>query len=371
MYKIFKEKKIKRINIKVPNLTSEADLLGQDKEGIVNDGSFLFNFMVRLCGRLLDNDPKKVLSMRSINFRTKYIHNLLIKVCPAFLNGKKFHLIKSSPIPKDRPVIFAPNHGFTEDTASSILAAEEQAYIMFGSLPQFFNTLNGVGAYINGSILINRKDKSSRKASVEKAVHALNLGTNLILFPEGVFNKSPNELLLPFWNGIYRIAKRTNALIVPIVHLKVGDNIYSSRLEAFDVNRYDDIELGDNEDSCSRALTDLRNLMASELFELMEKYSISSRDAILDGASSMHEASERIIGEQVQEAGKYYDFDIETSAHYKQHTPLSEIWENIANMDTVEDLESLPIDLRDKETLRVESKQYAKIYVKEDYQKRF
>lgn len=370
MYKIYKKNKYSRIIKKIPNLTSESDLLGQDKNGNLNDGSFLFCIMVKLCGRLLSNDPNETLSKRSVKFRKKYIHKLLIKICPLFLNGKKFHLVKTSPIPMDRPIIFAPNHGFTEDTASSILAAEEQAYIMFGSLPQFFNTFNGVGAYLNGSILVNRKEKSSRKASIEKAVQALNLGTNLILFPEGVFNKSPNELLLPFWSGIYRIAERTNALIVPIVHLRVGNNIYSSRLEPFDISKYVS-EYSSSEEACSKALDDLRDLMASELFEMIEKYSVSNRSAILSDSTSMHEASERIVAEQVREAGKYYDYDIETKAHYKKYVPISEVWDNIANLNITENQETLSATSMEKEFFRFESRAHAKVYVKEDYQRRF
>ncbi len=40
----------------------------------------------------------------------------------------------------------------------------------------------------------------------------------LIVFPEGVWNKSPNALSLELWPGIYRIACETGAKIVPIVH---------------------------------------------------------------------------------------------------------------------------------------------------------
>ena len=64
-----------------------------------------------------------------------------------------------------------------------------------------------------------------------KAVRAMEMGADLFIFPEGVWNKSPNDLLIDFWPGVYRIAKETGADIIPMVHYvtdpskKTKDNI--------------------------------------------------------------------------------------------------------------------------------------------------
>lgn len=43
-------------------------------------------------------------------------------------------------------------------------------------------------------------------------------GGSLGIFPESVWNKSPNALLIDLWLGIYRIACETGAKVVPVVH---------------------------------------------------------------------------------------------------------------------------------------------------------
>lgn len=66
--------------------------------------------------------------------------------------------------------------------------------------------------------MMNRKVEASRRASIPKAVKAMQLGADLVVFPEGVWNKSPNKLILDLWPGIYRIACEIGAKVVPIVH---------------------------------------------------------------------------------------------------------------------------------------------------------
>ena len=300
----------------IPNINGISDLLGQDKDGNINTGSVLFYILSRTFGRLLDNDPGIVLSSKSIRFRCKYLHGLIISLGPLFLNGKTLIKEKAAELPTNRPIIFAPNHGYLEDAISSILVAEQHAYFVFGSLPQFFNTFNGIAAYLNGSILVNRKNKASRQAVIEKAVQALELGANLILYPEGVLNKTANKLTLEYWPGIIKIAKRSNALIVPIVHLFTENDIHSSRLKPFDATQYSDEEI-------QEALEDLRTTVNTELWELMEKYAHVSRDDILGKHKTMTDACEDIVKKQIEAVGKFYDFPIETTGDYRSKRVLN------------------------------------------------
>ena len=322
-----KKYKEKWIMNHLPNLESLSDLLGEDKNGIVNGGTAFSYVLPRIFGKLLDNDPNAVLSKRGVNIRRRYIHNPILKMAPLFLNGKKLIKENVAELPNGRSIIFAPNHGFFEDPMSSILMAERHAYLFFGSLPQFFNTFNGVAAYVNGSILINRKNRSSRQAAVDKAVRVLELGADLILYPEGVLNKTPNMLTLRYWPGIVKIARQSNALIVPIVHLPVGNEIHSSRLSAFDVMQYTD-------EQTQEALDDLQTAVNTELWQLMEKCSQSSRKGILGEHERMEEACEDIVGAQIGQLGRYYDYPIECAGDFqsRQITREEDVWESVAKL---------------------------------------
>ncbi len=340
----------------VPNIEGITDLLGQDHNGIASDCSILFYLLPRLFGRLLKNDPKDVLSKNSILFRRRYIHNIILRIGPLFLNGKKLIREKMAPLPSGRPLIFAPNHGFIQDPMCSVLMAERHAYLLFGSLPQFFNTFNGVAAHLNGAIFINRKNKASRQASIEKAVHALELGTDIIIYPEGVINKTSNQLTLPYWPGIIRVAKRTNALIIPIVHLLSGEEIHSSRLDAFDATLY-------NDDDTQQALTDLQTIVNTELWSLMEKYACASRADILGEHETMADACEAIVQRQVGTLGRFYDCSIECSADYrdKRCTREADIWRPIAQLELTPQNAAAVMFARER----------VHILDKEDYQRRF
>ena len=298
----------------IPTLGDISDIVGRDRGGNQVESSLLFLLLCRVFKKQLRLETKNN-SNRTIHIKQSIVYRLFKLVGPLFLNGKKIQQETIIDLPKDnRPLIFAPNHGFVEDCLTTVLVADRQAFILFGSLPQYFNTFNGIAASLNGSILVNRKNKGSRKSSVEKAVSILERGGNLLIFPEGVWNKSPNKLMLDYWPGIVRIAKRTNALIIPVVNLLVDKTIHSSRLTAIDPNGQSDDE----------ALMMLRTAMSTELYTLMEKYSHSTRENILKNSSSMAEACDRILQEGADSIGKFYDYPFEITCAYQRKDIVNE-----------------------------------------------
>lgn len=330
MLQNIKKKNNKWVMKHVPNVTDISDLVGRKENGEINESSFWFLLLCRLFKHQLESDNNTVKN-HSIRLRKVLIYRILKLLGPFFLNHKKLIRETIIPLPKDRPIIFAPNHGFVEDVISTILISGESSYILFGSLPRYFNTFDGVAAYLNGTILANRKSKNSRNDSVEKAVSVLKRNGNLLLFPEGVWNKTANRLTLNFWPGIFKIAKRTNAVIVPIVHLLVDDKIHSSRLKAIDIKQYGDHDV-------EAMLIDLQTTINTELYSLMEKYAYISREELISSDSSVS-AGERIISQQIETCGKYYDYPLEVSIDYQKKSDIKEIdvWKPIADIEPTRD----------------------------------
>lgn len=169
-------------------------------------------------GKLLDNDWRP--TRAGLHFR-RLIHPIFPLLGKKFLSNPQVIenrnqlMDATSTAPDngitlpDEPVIFCVNHRFKDDILGAVRAAPRHAYILFGSLPAFFNTFDGVSAWLNGVVLCDRKVAASRKTSTENAIRVLQMGGNLLIFPEGVWNKTPERLLLDFWPGIYRIAKAT------------------------------------------------------------------------------------------------------------------------------------------------------------------
>lgn len=319
---------------------------------------------------LLKNNPEETISKTGIKIRKK-LNYLIKKIGPSFLssmqvienrnvlmNPGSLEEDKEVSVP-DKPVIWIANHAFKDDTLASILAAKRNAYIMFGSLPQFYNTFDGITAWLNGVVMTNRKVNSSKKSSISKALYAMSLGADLFIFPEGVWNKSPNELMIDFWPGVYRIAKETGAEIIPIIHYLEdrNDNNKDDVIHTV-VDEPISIECFTEED----ALTMLRDKMASWYYLMMEKYGQDTRAGVLKGYETSKEAWEEHLKKRVATADRY-DVEIELCADYRPKTKVrpENVFESIANLEEKEENEH-----------HVEyAKQLVKKQRENDFQRRF
>ena len=201
--------------------------------------NFIFDYMIKHYSYLLKDDIDVILPKSDLK-KGKIIHEILIKFGKYFLSNPQIFEDRKKLLEEDNetfsnddsvilgevklpdePVIFVSNHSFKDDVLATMLAAKRRSYILFGSLPHFYNTLDGLLSAKNGVIMVNRKVSSSRKTSVDKGKYVLDNGMNLMVFPEGVWNKKPNGCMLDFWSGFYKIAKKEDGTfypIVPIIH---------------------------------------------------------------------------------------------------------------------------------------------------------
>ena len=330
--------------IKEGLIASEKDLIGDNKPA-----SSMFLYMVKKYGYLLNGD---LLSEKEIRMR-RIINIIIKKIGPAFLQNKQVFenrktLINHNDTTPDapiilpeEPVIWMPNHGFKDDPLASVLSCQRNAYFLFASLPQFYNSFDGITAWLNGVTLINRKVASSRKSSVENCVDVLNHGVDLIFYPEGILNKSANELILDLWPGIYRVAKETGAKVVPIVHYlrdkgpkTFKNKINPSKDDIIHTVVDDAIKIDDLSEKA--ALEYLRDVLATWLYLLMEKYGNATREELV----SDHEDSISALEEKLQHdlsTMEYYDSDIEKKSDYrpKELVRPEDVFESIANIENI------------------------------------
>src|SRR5436190_919125 len=70
--------------------------------------------------------------------------------------------------------------------------------------------------YKRGSVLVDRKNEESRKASYIKMREVLNMGLHMCIYPEGTRNKT-NEPLQRFHSGAFRLSADSGKSILPAV----------------------------------------------------------------------------------------------------------------------------------------------------------
>lgn len=296
---------LRRLRRRWPEVDIRA-MLGEADDGSLHRGSALFYLMPRLYGYMLSNDPERALPKLGMKIRRHLVHPLYLRFGRHFFEGMRQEIVRREPLPQDgRPLVFAPGHYFIQETLATVLLIEEPAYVLFGTLPHFFNTRYGLQAVGNGAVLLNRRDKASRHAVFAKAARLLQNGESLIIYPEGTWNKSPNRLIMPLWHGVFRIAKSSDAWIIPVLNLCVNGVIYSARLAPFDPRRY-------TEAAEAQALSDLRDAMATGLWLLMEQHAVMTREEFLHGCPTMHERARQIVAAQKRAGGYYYDSTTES-----------------------------------------------------------
>lgn len=145
------------------------------------------------------------------------------------LNDPDSREINPPVVLPDTPVIFAANHGFHDDVLATVLAAGRPVYLIWGSLPLLFNTVEGFATALVGCVCVNRKNTSSRKAVLAKALKALENGMSVVYFPEGGWNKTSEQLILPLWKGVYDLSSAARCPVVPIAHYVRDPEVLNKR----------------------------------------------------------------------------------------------------------------------------------------------
>lgn len=187
---------------------------------------------------LLSDNISKCVNKSGVIIR-KIINPLFRKFMMIF-TSTKLVIINKNNVSKKENVIYAGTHGFHDDIIFTIKTANRHAYLLYGNLLDFFKTFHGFGLWVNGVILVDRGNKESRKNAVYKMEQAIKNGTNIVMFPEGTWNKNESLIVQKLHLGIYDVAKETGARVVPIATYLDGKIAYSKQGEAFDITYIDD-----------------------------------------------------------------------------------------------------------------------------------
>lgn len=263
----------------------------------------MYNFYFE---HLLNNDPDKTITERSYKLRKKL--NPYVRMALPKFSDLNLVVEKKGNIPDNIPIIFTPTHSFKYDILYVLRAIDTHAYILFGSLPQFFHTFDGVSSWLYGVILVDRMDKESRAASKLKIGKVLDMGGKVIDFVEGAWNKTPNKPAEKIFPGVYDLATNHGAWVVPMATHVEGDTCYVSIDDAFDISQYDKEE----------GIKVLRDKMATLKWELIEKYSKASRKDF-DNGIPMDEQWQQFLNKRISEV-QYYVTEVENNANFKDKT---------------------------------------------------
>lgn len=186
----------------------------------------------------------------------KLIHPLLLNVIKLKnkLSGYKIKVLDNKSEKTSRPKIYCVTHIGKYDIEVVSEVIKEHYYLFSGDFENIHDTTEGIFLGFNGVLFVKEDDKQDRTLVKEKMVKTLKEGANIMYFPEGTWNLSPNLPVLQIPYGIIETAQKSNAVIVPVGIEQYDKNFITIVGKNFDVNNYNDK---------LTAIKDLRNEMAT------------------------------------------------------------------------------------------------------------
>lgn len=187
-------------------------------------------------------------------------------------NHQELRILSDKRRKTDKPVIYACTHIGFSDVAIAFESIRDACWILMGNPDSLFHTFHFHLLNINGVVYIDEFDKDDRMIAKATCIRLLEQGGSLLIYPEGAWNISPNQVVTPLFSGAIDMALKTGAEIVPIGMEQYG--------RTFLVN------IGENLDICgmdrdkAELVRDLRDCMCTLKWEIWEKKPVEKRESL-------------------------------------------------------------------------------------------
>lgn len=184
----------------------------------------------------------------------------ILKLC----TRRKIVIEQYPPLKKDEVYVFCCNHSFDEDVISALASIDRNVYMLQGTTEQMLHNPVFLALWLNGMIYVNRESAESRKSAIEKMKRILISKSSVLLFPEGGYNNTENQLIQSLFSSPYVLNKELGVKIVPLITFNdIGsDTIYVRVGEPMDISHYNKYE----------AMEFLRDKMSTLVWSIMEEH---------------------------------------------------------------------------------------------------
>ena len=159
-----------------------------------------------------------------------------------------------------KPIIFAANHSAFQDTPIMLRVTKRRSYIFSGKQNLAF--IDWIFFVLNGTIWVDRKSKEDMAASKDAVLEYLAKGQSILWFPEGTWNLTSSQLMMPMKWGIIDMARTAGAQIIPAA-LDYNRETNTCRV------KFGAPMAGDDLENKAEAIRDLRDTMATLRWDLM------------------------------------------------------------------------------------------------------
>lgn len=207
----------------------------------------------------------KGIELRGINLRKKihFLCDLILKIDQVLSKENNVVISNKSNTIKNSPKIFACTHIGGNDIQRTFQIINEPAYLMLGDPGILYKMPIYQALKLNGVIPLETKNRIDRKIAYNRSIELLNKGGNLLIYPEGAWNVSCNELVMKTYVGTVRMAKETGFPIVPIAVEQYDKTFYFNIGKEYTIKK-DDLR------SEKELNLDLRDKLCTLKWEILE-----------------------------------------------------------------------------------------------------
>lgn len=217
-----------------------------------------------------------------------------------------------------KPVIYACTHEGWKDVEIVYSAIKDFCYVFIGDPRNMYQSLDGLLLWLNGVIFLDTDCKQDRRIAKETGVQLLKKGVNLLIFPEGAFNITENEIVMPLFNGAAEMAIRGNADIVPLALEQFNNNFVINIGEKIDCSKYTINEKQQLTDNLHATLSALK-------YTIWEKYSAEKRSNVT------HEYWQNLLNNIKSQAKGIYTLDEIAAGRFckREHINAQQVFEHL------------------------------------------
>ena len=187
----------------------------------------------------------------------------LVKI-DRILSFESLKVISDKSTPTDRPVLFAWTHIGGNDIQRFFEANKVHTYLFLGDPKELYRDFSGLLLNLNGNISFETNNKNDKKIATARSVELLNQNGKEIICPEGAWNITHNLPCLKLYKGTVRMARETNAIIIPGAIAQYGRKFYVNIGENIDVNLTPNIGIDELNEQ-------LRDTLATLKWEIWER----------------------------------------------------------------------------------------------------